>query len=68
MALSKRVVLIMRIINVIIINMDDIRLERPNEGQILKLNKRLEQKSLSKDFGTNVKESIAFWVLKKETV
>ena len=39
-ALSKNVVLIMRIINIIIINMDDIRQERPNEGPILKLNKR----------------------------
>ena len=39
-ALSKNVVLIMRIINMIIINMDDIRQERPNEGPILKLNKR----------------------------
>ena len=41
-ALSKNVVLIMRIINIIIINMDDIRQERPNEGPILKLNKRLK--------------------------
>ena len=39
-ALSKNVVLIMRIINIIIINMDDIRQQRPNEGPILKLNKR----------------------------
>ena len=39
--LSKHVVLIMRIIN-IIINMDDIRQERPNVGPILKLNKRLK--------------------------
>ena len=42
MALSKHVVLIMRIINIIITNMDDIRQERPNEGPILKLNKRLK--------------------------
>ena len=42
MALSKHVVLIIRIINIIIINMDDIRQERPNEGPILKLNKRLK--------------------------
>ena len=42
MALSKHVVLIMQIINIIIINMDDIRQERPNEGPILKLNKRLK--------------------------
>ena len=39
--LSKHVVLIMRIIN-IIINMDDIRQERPNVGPILNLNKRLK--------------------------
>ena len=42
MVLSKHVVLIMQIINIIIINMDDIRPERPNEGPILKLNKRLK--------------------------
>ena len=42
MALSKHVVLIMQIINIIIINMDDIRQERPNEAPILKLNKRLK--------------------------
>ena len=42
MALSKYVVLIMRIINIMIINMDDIRPERPNEGPVLKLNKRLK--------------------------
>ena len=42
MALSKHVVLIMRIINIIIINMDDIRQERPNEGPILKLSKQLK--------------------------
>ena len=41
-ALSKHVVLIMRIIIIIIINIDDIRQERPNEGPILKLNKRLK--------------------------
>ena len=37
----KHVVLIMQIIN-IIINMDDIRQERPNDDPILKLNKRLK--------------------------
>ena len=41
MVLWKHVVLIMRIIN-IIINIDDIRQERTNEGPILKLNKRLK--------------------------
>ena len=35
-------VLIMQIINTIIINMEDIRQERPNEGRNLKLNKRLK--------------------------
>ena len=49
----------MRIIN-IIINMGDIRQERHNEGQILKLNKRLKQKSLNRNFGTHVEESMAF--------
>ena len=42
MALSKHVVLIMQIIDIIIINMEDIRQERPNETPILKLNKRLK--------------------------
>ena len=60
MTLSKHVVLIMRIINAIIINMDDIRPERPNEAPIVKLNKRLKKTSLSKEFGANVKESMAF--------
>ena len=39
--LSKHVVLIMRIIN-IIINMDKAKQERPNEGPILKLKKSLK--------------------------
>ena len=55
----------MRLIN-IIINMDDIRQERPNEGPILKLNKKLKQNSLKKEFGTSVKESMAFQALKKQ--
>ena len=42
MALSKRVLLIIRIINIINMNMDDIRQERPNEGPILKLSKQLK--------------------------
>ena len=62
MTLSKHVVFIMRIIN--IKNIDDIRRERPNKGPILKLNKRLKWKSLNKEFGTNVKESMAFEALK----
>ena len=51
--LSKDVVLIMQIIN-------DIRQERPNDNPILKLNKRLKQKSLNKKFNTHAKESMAF--------
>ena len=39
--LSKQVVIMMRIIN-IIINMDGIRQERPNESPILKLNKTIQ--------------------------
>ena len=39
--LSKHIVLIMQIIN-IITNIDDIKQEEPNENPILKLNKRLE--------------------------
>ena len=38
--LSKHIVLIMQIIN-IITNIDDIKQEKPNESPILKLNKRL---------------------------
>ena len=49
----------MRIIN-IIINMDDIRQEGPNESPILKLNKRLKQKSLKKIFSTLIKEPMNF--------
>ena len=40
--LSKHVILIMRIIN-IIINMDNISRERLNESQIFKLNKDLDK-------------------------
>ena len=58
------VVLIMRKIN-LIINMDDIRQEGPNEGSVLKLNKRLEQTPLNKIFVTHAKESVTFKVLKK---
>ena len=57
--LLKHVVLIMRIINVII-NMDEIRQERPDEGPILKLNKRFKSTSLNKTFDTHVKESMAW--------
>ena len=57
--LSKQVVLIMRIIN-IITNMGDIRKERPKKGPILKLNERLKQKSLNKQFGTHIKEFMVF--------
>ena len=40
--------------------MNDIRQERLNKGPILKLNKRLKQEPLNKEFGTNVKESMVF--------
>ena len=49
----------MRIIN-IIINMDGIRQERPNEDLTLKLNKKVKQTSLNKKFGTHIKESMVF--------
>ena len=49
----------MRILN-IIINLDNIRAERPNEGPILKLNDRPKKRLLNKKFGTHVKESMAF--------
>ena len=64
MVLLKHVALIMRIID-IKINMDDIRQERSNEGPTLKLNKRFKQTSLSKKFGTHVRDSMPFKVLKK---
>ena len=41
MVLSKNVVLIMQIIN-IIVNVDDIRWKRLNEGPILKLSKKFK--------------------------
>ena len=41
MVLSKNVVLIMQIIN-IIVNVDDIRWKRLNKGPILKLNKKFK--------------------------
>ena len=61
--LSKHVVLIMQIIN-IIINMDEIIQERSNKGSILNSDKRLKYASLNKKFGTHVKESIPFQVSK----
>ena len=45
--------------------MDDIRQEKPNEGPVLKLNKKLKQKSPNKKFGTHIKESMVFQPLKK---
>ena len=54
----------MRIIN-IKINMDDIRQKSSNEGPTLKLNKKSKQTSLNKTFGTHVKDSMPFQVLKK---
>ena len=62
---SKHVVLIMRIIILIIINMDDIRQERFSEGPILNLDKSLKQNSRNKKFVTRVKEFMVFKVLKK---
>ena len=62
--LSKHVVLIMRIIN-IIINMDNITQEMPNEDPILRLNNKIKKTSLNKKFDTNVKISMAFQALKK---
>ena len=40
--------------------MGDIRKERPKKGPILKLNERLKQKSLNKQFGTHIKEFMVF--------
>ena len=45
--------------------MDNVRQEEPNEGPILKLNKRLKQKSLNKKLGTRFKKSMVFQTLKK---
>ena len=49
----------MRIINDLI-NMEDLRQERPNNSPIMKLNKRLEQTSVNNKFGVQVKDSMAF--------
>ena len=65
--LSKHVVLVMQIIN-IIINMDNIRPEGPNEGPIFKINIRLRSMSLNKKFVTQVKESVTYKVLKRYAV
>ena len=51
MVVSKLVVLIMGIIN-IIMNMDNIRQESPNVGTTLKLNERLKETSLKTKFET----------------
>ena len=40
--------------------MDDIRLERSNEGPTLKLNKRFKKTSLNKKFGPHVKNLWSF--------
>ena len=45
--------------------MDDIKQERPNEGPILKLNKRLVKTSLNSKFGWHIKKFVAFQTLKK---
>ena len=43
-----------------ILNMDNIRQERSNEGQILKVNKKFYRQSLNKKFRTHVKKTMAF--------
>ena len=48
--------------------MDDIRQERVSKGPILNLNKRHKQNSQNKKIDTRVKESMAFKVLKKQTM
>ena len=53
----------MRIINIIreiILNMDGIRQERPNEGPIWNFNERLYRQSLNKKFGTHVRKIMVF--------
>ena len=45
--------------------MDDIKQERPNEGLILKLNKRLKKTSLNKKLDIHIKESMVLQALKK---
>ena len=62
--LSKHVVWIMRVIN-IIINIDDIRQEKPNKSPILKLNKKLKSMALNKKFGAHFKDSMTSQALKK---
>ena len=48
-----------------ILNMDNIRQERPIVGQILNIHKINLRQPLSEAFGTNVKKSMAFKTLKK---
>ena len=60
--LRKQVVLIVQKIS-IIINMDDIRQEKPSGDPILKLNGSLKKTSLSKKLDTHIEESIAFQVI-----
>ena len=43
-----------------ILNMDNIRQERSDEGQILKINKKFYRQSLNKTFHTHVKKPMAF--------
>ena len=54
----------MRVIN-IIINIDDIRQEKPNKSPILKLNKKLKSMALNKKFGAHFKDSMTSQALKK---
>ena len=48
-----------------ILNTDDIRKQRPNEGLILNLRKSPYSQFLSKTFGGHVEISMAFKTLKK---
>ena len=70
MVLTKHVILIMRIIDIIrdSFKHDDNRQERPNEGPILNFNKWLCMQSLKKKFDTRVEKSMVFKTLKKQTV
>ena len=50
----------------IIINIDNIRQERPNVGTILKLNKRLKEASLKTKFDTQALRNL--WPLRSEKI
>ena len=67
MVLPKYVVLIMQkiIYREIILNTDDQRQERDNEGPILNFHKSHFRHSLNKTFGAHVEKSMVFKILKK---